>query len=79
MRVRKMKENFDKSPVVALLNEILEMELAGVVHYTHYALMVFGYNRLPDIGFWASLFVLCLAGLSGEYDKHPGCCCCCAC
>ena len=26
---------FDKDRVVAVLNEILEMELAGVVRYTH--------------------------------------------
>jgi len=33
--------------VVACLNKILEHELAGVVCYTHYALMVYGYNRIP--------------------------------
>lgn len=31
------------------LNRILEAELAGVVRYTHYSLMVFGYNRIPII------------------------------
>ena len=35
--------------IVALLNRIMEYELAGVVRYTHYSLMVFGYNRLPII------------------------------
>ncbi len=46
-----MPENdFDKDAVVAVLNRILEMELAGVVRYTHYSLMVFGYHRLPIIG-----------------------------
>lgn len=34
---------------VSLLNTILELELAGVVRYTHYSLMVFGYNRIPII------------------------------
>src|SRR5258705_13895504 len=34
--------DFDKKAVVGLLNEILETELAGVVRYTHYSLMVFG-------------------------------------
>lgn len=29
------------------LNRILEHELAGVVRYTHYALMVYGHNRIP--------------------------------
>lgn len=31
------------------LNRILELELAGVVRYTHYALMVYGYNRIPIV------------------------------
>ena len=37
------------SAVVKALNTILELELAGVVRYTHYALMVFGYNRIPIV------------------------------
>lgn len=36
-------------PVVDALNAILEHELAGVVRYTHYSLMVFGYNRIPIV------------------------------
>lgn len=39
----------DKAKVVALLNKILEAELAGVVRYTHYSFMVFGYNRIPIV------------------------------
>ena len=39
----------DRQKVVALLNRILEMELAGAVRYTHYSLMVFGYNRIPIV------------------------------
>ena len=39
----------DKEDVVELLNRIMEMELAGVVRYTHYSLMIFGYNRLPIV------------------------------
>ena len=31
------------------LNRIMELELAGVVRYTHYALMVYGYNRIPIV------------------------------
>jgi bacterioferritin len=34
---------------VDLLNKIMEMELAGVVRYTHYSLMVYGYNRIPIV------------------------------
>src|SRR5689334_752094 len=40
---------FDKPKVVAVLNRILEAELAGVVRYTHYSFMVFGYNRIPIV------------------------------
>ncbi|MGH8252987.1 MAG: ferritin-like domain-containing protein, partial [Steroidobacteraceae bacterium] len=32
----------DKKKVLATLNRIMELELAGVVRYTHYALMVYG-------------------------------------
>lgn len=34
---------------VEILNKILEMELAGTIHYTHYSFMVFGYNRIPIV------------------------------
>ena len=44
-----MKEAYDRAKVVGLLNRILETELAGVVRYTHYSLMVFGYNRIPIV------------------------------
>src|SRR5438552_2438406 len=43
-----MKE-IDKPNVVTLLNRILEAELAGAVRYTHYSLMIFGYNRIPIV------------------------------
>ena len=35
--------------VVETLNKILEMELAGAIHYTHYSMMVYGYNRIPIV------------------------------
>lgn len=41
--------DFDKGKAIALLNKIMELELAGVVRYTHYALMVYGYNRIPIV------------------------------
>ena len=34
-----------------ILNEIMEYELAGVVRYTHYSLMVTGPYRLPIVEF----------------------------
>jgi bacterioferritin len=39
--------NFDVTKVIELLNQTLEMELAGVVRYTHYSFMIFGPNRIP--------------------------------
>ena len=41
--------DFDRDEAVAVLNQIMELELAGVVRYTHYALMVYGYNRIPIV------------------------------
>jgi len=38
-----------KNGAIAILNKIMETELAGVVRYTHYGLMVYGYNRLPIV------------------------------
>lgn len=40
---------YDKKKVIALLNKILEAELAGAVRYTHYSFMIFGYNRIPIV------------------------------
>ncbi|WP_189416823.1 ferritin-like domain-containing protein [Cellvibrio zantedeschiae] len=39
----------DKVEAIKALNRIMETELAGVVKYTHYSLMVFGYNRIPIV------------------------------
>jgi len=41
--------DFDKDRAIATLNRILEQELAGVVRYTHYSLMVFGFGRIPIV------------------------------
>ncbi len=45
-------QNYDRSRVVELLNQILEEELAGVVRYTHYSFMVFGYSRIPIVSWF---------------------------
>ena len=42
-------KSLDKAAVVGTLNKILELELAGVVRYTHYSLMVYGFNRIPIV------------------------------
>ena len=39
----------DKDRVVGVLNRLLECELAGVVRYTHYSFLVFGFNRIPIV------------------------------
>ena len=39
----------EKQRAVEILNKIMELELAGVVRYTHYSLMVYGYNRIPIV------------------------------
>jgi bacterioferritin len=44
-----MPEIANKDEVIQQLNKIMEIELAGVVKYTHYALMVYGYNRIPIV------------------------------
>lgn len=44
-----MMNDIEKQQVIDLLNNIMEVELAGVVRYTHYSLMVFGYNRIPIV------------------------------
>jgi len=41
--------NVDSDKVVGTLNRILEAELAGVVRYTHYSFLVFGYGRIPIV------------------------------
>ena len=35
--------------IVDILNRILEAELAGVVRYTHYSFLVFGFGRIPIV------------------------------
>jgi bacterioferritin len=42
----------DHQKTIDILNSIMEFELAGVVRYTHYSLMVTGPNRLPIVAFF---------------------------
>ena len=46
--------DIDKENAISILNRIMELELAGVVRYSHYALMVFGYNRIPIVSWLKS-------------------------
>lgn len=67
----------NKKSVAETLNKILEVELAGVVRYTHYSLMVFGYNRIPIVSWLRDQASESLthAQASGEWittlDEHP--------
>ncbi len=44
-----MTKNDATKKIIDCLNQILEHELAGVVRYSHYSLMVFGYTRIPVV------------------------------
>jgi bacterioferritin len=71
------EEKLDTGAAVALLNQIMEAELAGVVRYTHYALMVFGHNRIPIVSWLRGEASTCLehANEAGElvtqFGEHP--------
>ena len=49
-----MERDFDKNKVLIILKNIFELEMSGVVRYTHYSLMIFGSNRLPLVDFFRS-------------------------
>jgi hypothetical protein len=52
----------ETTKVVATLNRILELELAGLVRYLHYSFMIFGHNRIPIVS-W-------LRGQADEAQAH---------
>jgi len=64
----------DNAAVQKTLNRIMELELAGVVRYTHYALMVYGYNRIPIVSWLESQATesLAHARLAGELVTSLG-------
>jgi bacterioferritin len=39
----------ETTKVIATLNRILELELAGLVRYLHYSFMIFGHTRIPIV------------------------------
>lgn len=45
-------KDLNTQSAINLLNTIMEFELAGVVRYTHYSLMVTGPNRIPIVEFF---------------------------
>lgn len=68
------EQALDEKAVVGALNEILELELAGVVRYTHYSLMIFGYGRIPIVGWMReqSAEAVTHATLAGEHVTRLG-------
>ena len=47
-------QSIDRDKVVGVLNRLLESELAGVVRYTHYSFLVFGFSRIPIVSWLRS-------------------------
>jgi len=72
-----MMKKLNTKRVCELLNEIVELEMAGVVRYAHSSLMVTGPNRIPIVAFLQEQANESLqhALIAGEYitgfDGHP--------
>ncbi len=68
------KSNIDTEAIIGSLNKILETELAGVVRYTHYSFMVFGYGRIPIVSWMRGQATESLnhATEAGELVTHLG-------
>ena len=65
---------FNKEKVIDKLTEIFDLELSGVIRYTHYALMIFGPNRLPLIDFFKAQATESLdhANMAGQHITGLG-------
>ena len=46
--------SIDDKAVLQQLNTVLELELAGVIRYTHYSFMVHGFGRIPIVSWLRS-------------------------
>ncbi len=46
--------NLENTAVIAQLNKIIELELAGVIRYTHYSFMVHGFGHIPIVSWLRS-------------------------
>ena len=64
----------DKNKIIEKLSEIFDLELSGVIRYTHYSLMIFGANRLPLVDFFKAQASESLmhANLAGEHITGLG-------
>lgn len=76
VKEKALAEEVDEA-VIDTLNALLELEMAGVVRYTHYSFMIFGFNRIPICKWMREQANESLrhAHLIGElithYDSHP--------
>ncbi len=67
----------DVKTATATLNKILEYEMAGMVRYTHYSLMTYGYGRIPIVSWLREQATEALthAQAAGElitqFGEHP--------
>lgn len=48
------EKKLNTAPPLERLNRILELELAGVIRYTHYSFMVYGFGRIPIVSWLRS-------------------------
>ena len=70
-------QDLDQEKAIDVLRSLMEFELAGVVRYTHYALMITGPNRIPIVDFFKAQATESLlpAQLVGEIltglEGHP--------
>jgi len=70
-------QELDHKKTIDLLNAIMEFELAGVVRYTHYSLMVTGPNRIPIVAFFKAqaseslLYAEQVGEILTGLDGHP--------
>ena len=64
----------NKNKVIKILSEIFNHEINGVVRYTHYALMIFGSDRLPLVTYFRNQAKEALghADLAGEHITGLG-------
>ena len=64
----------NKKDIIQILSKVFDLELSGVIRYTHYSLMIFGPNRLPLIDFFKSQASESLmhATLAGEHITGLG-------
>jgi bacterioferritin len=68
------EKKLDTKAALGILNKILEAELAGSIRYTQYQFMVFGYSRIPIIGWLQGQATESLthAQQAGEMITHLG-------